>query len=66
MSPEEVLRRVDVIRESSGDDEGAHGMEDSLWSDVLRAISDGTADDPAGCAKAALLTQEIDFSRWCA
>jgi len=41
-------------------------MEDSLHQDVLAAIGNGTCDDPAACARAALITLGIDFARWCA
>lgn len=70
MSEDEVLKRVEAIaaqEHASGvwDDETAHGMEDALWADVLRAIAAGDADAPA-LARAALTTQEMNFSRWTA
>lgn len=66
MTVEEVKARVAEIEAVKSDDEGAHSMEDELHQDVLQAIADGTADDPAGCAREALKTHEIDFCRWCA
>lgn len=62
---EEVKKHVERIREMAGDDEGAHGTEDDLWEEVLRAISEG-AKKPKQLAIEALKTTEIDFARWCA
>jgi hypothetical protein len=64
LSVDDVKKRVEEIRGFSGDDECAHGAEDSLWEEVLRAISEGECDDPKGCAAAALTTGDIPFSRW--
>jgi hypothetical protein len=66
MNIEDVELRVENIRERAGDDEVAHGMEDDLHQDVLRAIAAGTCSDPVGCAASALKTCDIDFARWCA
>ena len=46
------------------DDPAAHEAEDALHEGVLRAIADGTAEDPAAMAALALQTTELDFSRW--
>ena len=62
----DVDAAVEKIRAMAGDAEVAHGAEDGLWSDVLRAIADGTAEDPQAMARAALETVNIDFARWCA
>lgn len=65
----EVELRVEEIAHTGlveRDDEKAHGMEDDLHQDVLRAIGNGTAEDPAGMARAALRTTEFAFARWCA
>lgn len=61
----DVEKRVAKIRAMSDDDESAHGMEDGLRGDVLRAIAKG-ASNPHLLAAAALKTDEIDFARWCA
>lgn len=66
MTVEEIERRVEAIRDSAGDDEVAHGMEDRLRHDVLEAIANRKCDDPAECAGAVLRTTDIDFQRWCA
>ena len=63
----EVLKRVEAIRKVAvNDDETAHSQEDTLHQDVLQAIADGRCDGPADCARAALETRSIEFSRWCA
>lgn len=59
-----VLARVDKVRAIADDDEAAHQLEDELYIDVLTAIAKGACADPAACARAALLVQEIQFSRW--
>lgn len=64
MTPGQVAERVAAIR--VGDSEAAHGMEDRLHQDVLRAIAAGECADPAACATEALQTLNIKFERWCA
>lgn len=66
MTVAEVEVEVARIREMAGDDEAAHGAEDDLWENVLRAIASGETKDAAGIAAAALKTKTIDFARWCA
>jgi len=65
LTVEEVLSEVERIRSIARDDEVAHSFEDGLHQRVLLAISTGTCADPAGCARAALTTRDIDFDRWC-
>lgn len=65
MSPEDVRERVRYIALIGGDDEIAHGEEDKLHQDVLRAIADG-ADNAPALARMALDTLNIPFARWCA
>lgn len=65
MDVKEVEARVEAIRENRDDDESAHGQEDELHQDVLRAIAAG-APNAQELAKAALETTVINFSRWCA
>jgi hypothetical protein len=40
-------------------------MEDGLRHAVLEAIANGVPD-PAALAREALLTEDLDFARWCA
>lgn len=65
LTVKEVIRRVEEIRAIAVDDEVAHGREDDLHQDVLRAIAAG-ASNPVGLASCALETTHIEFSRWCA
>jgi hypothetical protein len=53
------------VHADTGDYEAAHGEEDDLWRDVLRAIADG-ADNPRAMAREALETTHIDFERYTA
>lgn len=65
MTIEEINERVAKIRESSWDDEVAHGMEDSLREDFIKYVA--TLDIPlAAKAKSVLETSEMKFNRWCA
>jgi hypothetical protein len=67
MTRDEALERVAKIAAMAGDDEAAHGEEDSLHRDVLRAIADGTAyPSAAALARCALGTIGLDFARWTA
>ncbi len=66
MSPEEIFCRVKAIGEIARDDEAAHGEEDRLHQDVLRAIANGKCERPSECAALALGTLMIAFQRWCA
>jgi hypothetical protein len=50
----------------AGDDEAAHGEEDNLREDLLRAIANGECVNPQDCAQIALTTNDIEFFRWCA
>lgn len=59
-----LSRIVDLVRFHSH--EVAHIAEDQLHAKVLASIADGTCDDPAACAKAALKSERIQFDRGCA
>lgn len=65
MDLHEVKRRVTEISFHSYDDEKAHGLDDGLRADVLRAIADG-APNAAELAAAALKTDDLGFVRYCA
>ena len=51
---------------SMRDYEGAHALEDRLYTHVLLSIANGKCKDPAKLASAALKIRELDFPRWCA
>lgn len=63
MTVDDVRERVENIRQAAFDDEAAHGMEDELYAEVLKAIANG-ADNPEKLAAEALKTEKIEFSRW--
>jgi hypothetical protein len=67
MTHAEVLERLADIRRvavEEEDPEAAHGMEDRLMKDVLRAIASGEGDRPEVLATAALSVDTLDFPRW--
>ena len=66
MRPDFVKSRVAEIRRAKNDAEHAHGLEDELYEDVLRAIARGACEDVAACCKAALATKRMKFPRWTA
>jgi hypothetical protein len=47
----------------AGDPECAHGVEDDIYRDALRAIAQGT-DDAAAIAREALKAADVRFPRW--
>lgn len=63
---DEVKKAVLHIRKiSKNDDELAHTLEDSLYQTVLTAIMKQKCEDPKSCAREALRTKKLKFSRWC-
>lgn len=61
----EVRERVAALRENSADYEAAHGDEDRLHRQVLRAVVE-QHPDAVEMARVALETVDIDFPRYCA
>lgn len=59
----EVRKRVRKISKQS-DDESQHADEDALYHDVLTAIATSRCADAAACAREALKTEDLNFSRW--
>lgn len=66
MTIEEVQKRLDSVKDMSGDYEVAHDEEDDLHRDVLAAISNGHFGEASEWASIALRTENIDFPRYCA
>jgi len=66
MTTDEAKRRVEEIRAIRGDDESAHAAEDQLYRDILKAIAEGKAENPAALCAEGLRTRRIRFCRWCA
>jgi hypothetical protein len=67
-TPERFARCAECVRLAAvdGDDEIAHGMEDELRAAALEAILGWDGIDARGIAAAALATEALEFSRWCA
>lgn len=63
MTPEYIKEALATLRECAGDSDIAHGMEDRLHREVLRAIASGQCAEPAECASLALTSENIDFAR---
>jgi hypothetical protein len=61
----EVLAAVDYLRTIAADDEAAHSYEDGLRERVLWLIAHGHGRADS-LASAALMTNSVEFSRWCA
>lgn len=60
----EVEDRVAKIASLQGQkDSEAHGLEDDLFLDVLKAIASG-ARNPRALAAAAIKSAELDIARW--
>lgn len=64
MNVEQVNAAVVEILNQADDPEAAGSLERDLYKRVLEAIANGTGDDAQACAKAALATQNIEFTRW--
>lgn len=61
----EVQDRLRLIEETKWDDESAHGLEDTLYIEVLEAVAAGHPESAALAAEV-LKARDIDFARWCA
>jgi hypothetical protein len=66
MTIEEVRKRLEEIRAVARYDGEAHEKEDGIFVAVLEAIANGTCADPTACAREALKSRDIKFSRWSA
>lgn len=67
----EAQAAVQQIRDIASDDEAAHGHEDQLREQVLRAIAQlpltaAGMKHARELARVALQTSDIEFDRWCA
>jgi hypothetical protein len=65
MNVSDVEAAIEEIRSEGSDYEKAHGMEDSLYVEVLQAIADG-ASNSHELARAVLKTKKMSFDRHCA
>lgn len=62
----EIEARIKKIKEKAGDDEIAHGLEDDLYGDFVKYVSEKGNKKLSEMAKAILETKNIGFARWCA
>lgn len=65
MTTDDVRERLAAIKAVAHDYERAHGMEDELWADVLRAFAEAEANG-SEVARLALTSRDIKFERYCA
>ena len=66
MNIEEIRERVQKIRESAGDPEVAHGMEDDLLADMVNYVSANVGGVIGEMAIEVMKSFAIDFPRWVA
>lgn len=68
LTVEQVEVAVTGLVELVGDDEAAHGEEDTIHAAVLEAIAIGQLQgvDAQRAALIALSTRDLNFARWCA
>ena len=66
MTIEEFEMRVKEIDQSRGDSEGAHDLEDCLYTDFVKYIAKTGDKEQCRMAKAILETKKIKFARWTA
>lgn len=66
MTRAEIEIRLSEIASLAGDDEVAHGLEDMLQQDFLRALARGDVptEEIAPLSALVLTSLAIDFSRW--
>jgi hypothetical protein len=64
MTTEEIQKRLDKIKSTSGDPEEAHFREDRLCVDFIRYISTIENTELAAKAKLVLSSRRIGFQRW--
>jgi hypothetical protein len=63
MTNEEAVAMLNLIRENADDPDRAHALEDKLRTRVLEAIMRGEGD-PVALSVIALMSKDIEFSRW--
>jgi uncharacterized protein (DUF1697 family) len=64
MKNEEIIERVKQIEETKDDNEVAHSMEDQLYVDFIRYVSQSGNEQLAIKAKLVLKAQDIEYGRW--
>lgn len=64
MNLQDIQKRVQEIKDISGDDEVAHAMEDDLYVAFVKFVSENGSPELSEMAKEVLKTENIDFARW--
>ena len=64
MNIKQVKDTVKKIKEISGDSEYAHGVEDDLYRDFVKHVSESKNKKLSNMAKEVLKTKDMDFERW--
>jgi hypothetical protein len=67
ITPNDINLAIEAMKDPDqflGDEELLHRIEDELHEIVLRSIADGRCSDPAACSRIAMLTCDMEFSRW--
>jgi len=65
MTTEEILSRIQKIKDASGDDESQHYQEDELRSRFIKYITTLESNPLRDRAVLVMSTKDIDFDRWC-
>lgn len=65
MTIDDVKDAIAEITKHADDDPTPHKLEDKLYREVLEAIRDESLDEwAASLAAEALMTQDLDITRW--
>ena len=66
MNLSQVKQKIADIDECRCDDEAAHCLEDNLYFDFVKHVSEVADGELKDAAIEVLKTKEIYFARWCA
>jgi hypothetical protein len=64
MTRELIHERINEIKQQATDDEGAHELEDMLYFDFVKFLSEQDNCEYSEMAKEILTTKNIEFDRW--
>lgn len=66
MTIEDIQKRLEEIRVRASDPERAHSLQDALYRDFVKNLSESADWYLSERAKMVLTVEEIEFERWCA
>lgn len=66
MTNQEIRDRLDGIALNAHDPERAHSLQDALYRDFVKDLSESADWYVSERAKMVLTVEEIEFERWCA